>query len=471
MSLPTTRTRHWVTAILLLVPLIVGTIVAAATHLDAARSWSSAAEPAAAPVAAVPATELVDARRAAGEAGAQAGFLATGTGQLVDGVAEMREQATVLPEQFDQAVVGAQQLHQGLVELQAGVGQLGGGATEVADGVGGAVDQVVGLGAIQGQLIEAIDRTTRELDGAEDPRLIEARTQLLDLRGQVENLQLNGAAADQLRALKEGSREIANQLSVPGYAFYDGVYSATKGAQDLSYGLSQAQGGVGEAVAGVDTLDEGAQRIDDMATRTQDRIGAVQRALPVTQTAVTESTAGPVAALTPMYALLIAALVMLGGAFAGATRNWWILLGAVPGLAGLGVMLLWLTATGLTTTVAAWSALVLALAAVAAAVAARVLLSLAGPAAGWIAAGVLGLAQIGLVGWVWKSLSATDVAGGWQILANLSPLSWATAGLTTLGNEGSPQILWLALAVLGAMAVAGVSGVALGGRRAAAATA
>ncbi|AJK67854.1 hypothetical protein [Corynebacterium marinum] len=470
MSLPTTRTRHWVTAILLLVPLIVGTIVAAATHLDAARSWSSAEEPAAAPVAAH-GTELVDARRAAGEAGAQAGFLATGTGELVDGVAEMREQATVLPEQFDEAVVGAQQLHQGLVELQAGVGQLGGGATEVADGVGGAVDQVVGLGAIQGQLIEAIDRTTRELDGAEDPRLIEARTQLLDLRGQVENLQLNGAVADQLRALKDGSREIANQLSVPGYAFHDGVYSATKGAQDLSYGLSQAQGGVGEAVAGVGTLDEGAQRIDDMATRTQDRIGAVQRALPVTQTAVTESTAGPVAALTPMYALLIAALVMLGGAFAGATRNWWILLGAVLGLTGLGVMLLWLTATGLTATVAAWSALVLVLATVAAAVATRVLLSLAGPAAGWIAAGVLGLAQIGLVGWVWKSLSATDVAGGWQILANLSPLSWATAGLTTLGNEGSPQILWLALAVLGAMAVAGVSGVALGGRRAAAATA
>ncbi|QGU03570.1 ABC transporter permease [Corynebacterium comes] len=466
MSLPTTLTRHWVTAILLLAPLIIGTIFAATTHLDAARSWSSAEEPAAAPAAGVHGAELVDARRAVGEAGAQAGFLATGTGELAEGVAEMREQATVLPDRVDEAVVGAQQLHQGLVEIQAGVGQLGGGATEVADGVGGAVDQVIGLGAIQGQLMEAIDRTTRELEGADDPRLVDARTQLLDLRGQVQNLQLNGALADQLRQLKDGSREIANQLSVPGYAFHDGVYSATRGAQDLSYGLTQAQGGIGEAIGGVDSLDEGAQRIDDMATRTQDRIGAAQRALPVSQTAGVESADGPAVALTPMYALLIAALVMLGGAFAGATRNWWILLGAAVGLTSLGVVLLWLVATGLTAGLAASSAVVLALGVVASAMATRVVLSLFGPVLGWIVTGVVGLAQIGLVGWVWKSLSYTEVAGGWQILANLSPLSWATAGLTTLGNGGSSQVLWLALAILGAMAVIGVSGVALGGRRA-----
>src|SRR5699024_9636265 len=99
----------------------------------------------------------------------------------------------------------------------------------------------------------------------------------------------------------------------------------------------------------------------------------------------------------------------------------------------------------------------------------RVMLSLFGPVPGGIVAGVLGLAQIGLVGWVWKSVSHSDVAAGWQIAANLSPLSWATAGLTSLGNDGSGQVLWLALAVLGAMAVLGVSGVALGRRRSTAA--
>ncbi|RSZ64448.1 YhgE/Pip domain-containing protein [Corynebacterium hylobatis] len=463
MSLPTTRTRHWVTAILLLVPLIIGTVIAATTHLDASRAWSSAEEPAAAPAAGLHPTELVDARRAAGEAGAQAGFLSAGTGELRDGVEEMREQATTLPGQFGEAVAGAQQLHQGLVEIQAGVGQLGGGATEVADGVGQAVDTVIGLEAVQGQLVAAIDRTVRELEGTRDPQLVEARRQLTDLRGQVQSLQLGGEMADQLGALKDGSRQIADQLSVPGQPFHDGIYSATRGAQDLAYGLSQAQGGVDEAVAGVDTLGEGAQRIDDMATRTQDRIGAVQRALPVTQTTA-EVAESPVVALAPMYALLIAALVMLGGAFAGATRNWWILLGAVLGLTGLGAVLLWLTAAGLTAGVAAWSALVLALGVLAAAMATRVLLSLLGPVAGWITAAVLGVAQIGLVGWVWKSLSYTDVAAGWQILANLSPLSWATAGLTTVGNAATPQVLWLALGVLGAMAVTGVAGVALGSR-------
>lgn len=165
-----------------------------------------------------------------------------------------------------------------------------------------------------------------------------------------------------------------------------------------------------------------------------------------------------------MYALLIAALVMLGGAFAGATRNWWILLGAVLGLTGLGTVLLWLTAIGLTVGVLAWSVPVLALGVVASAMATRVLLSLLGAVAGWITVAVLGVAQIGLVGWVWKSLSYTDVAAGWQILANIFPLSWATAGLTTAGNDGAAQVLWLALGVLGAMAVLGVAGVALGSR-------
>ncbi|WIM73179.1 hypothetical protein QP028_06180 [Corynebacterium suedekumii] len=208
-----------------------------------------------------------------------------------------------------------------MVELQAGVGQLGTGATEVADGVGTAVDQVVGLGALQGQLLGMIDDTVAGLEGATDPDLVDARTRLQDLRGQVEMAQLDGDLANQLTALKDGSREVANQLAVPGYAFHDGIYSATKGAQDLSHGLTEAQGGVDEAVAGVEELDAGVQRIDQMATQTQDRIGAIQRALPVVQAAGTGEGVAAAAAseetiptLAPMYAMLIAALVMLGGA-------------------------------------------------------------------------------------------------------------------------------------------------------------
>lgn len=465
MSLPTPRTRHWVTAILLLVPLIIGTIIAATTDFDAARAWSSAEEPAAAPAAGLHPTELVDARRAAGEAGAQAGFLSAGTGELRDGVEEMREQATTLPEQFGEAVTGAQQLHQGLVEIQAGVGQLGGGATEVANGVGQAVDTVIGLDAVQGQLLGAIDRTVRELEDTRDPQLIEARRQLTDLRGQVQALQLGGEMADQLRALKDGSREIADQLSVPGEPFHDGIYSATRGAQDLAYGLSQAQGGIDEAVAGVDTLGEGAQRIDDMATRTQDRISAVQRALPVSPAPVGEVEEAVEPALSPLFALLIAAVVMVGGAFAGAPRRWWVLVAATVGLTAAGVLLLWLVAPASTPVMLGWSAVVLALGAVAAAVGTRALLGLFGVAGGAAAAGMLGLVQLGVVGWVWKTLTTSDVPAAWQVAANLSPLGWATSGLTVVGNDGSLGVLWLSLGVLGAMAVLGLGAAAVERRR------
>ncbi|HHU67347.1 hypothetical protein [Corynebacterium sp.] len=451
--------RNWMTAFMLLIPLILGATVAAVTHLDPARSWSSADEPAAAP-APVPSRELVDARRAAGEAGAQAGFLTTGTGELRDGVAEMRTGAEALPGQFSEAVTGAQRLHQGLVELQAGVGQLGTGANDIADGVGNAVDQVIGLGALQGQLLGAIDSTLEDIADYEEPELVEARARLLELRGQVEMIRLDGPVAEQLEALKDGSRELANQLGVPGYAFHDGIYTATRGAQDLSYGLTQAQGGVDEAVAGVDKLDEGAQRIDDMATRTQDRIGDVQRALPATMTTAAGETETEEAllGLSPMFALLIASLALIGGAFAGATRRWWVLAAATPALTAAGLILLWLVGVGATAQTLAWSALVLALGVVASATATRALLGVFGVVGGSVAAGVLGLAQVGVVGWVWKSLTTSEVSGAWQIAANLSPLSWATSGLTTAGNDASTSLLWLALGVLGGMAVLGLIG-------------
>ncbi|RNE49026.1 YhgE/Pip domain-containing protein [Corynebacterium alimapuense] len=486
MSLPDSRARQWILALLLTIPLIIGAVVAAVGGLDPLRSWTSAAEPAGAPAAAGPTgidpTELVDARRAAGEAASQAGFLTTGTGELLDGTGQLQEGATTLPDQFSEAVSGAQLLSNGMVELQAGVGQLGTGAVEVADGVGTAVDQVVGFGAMRGQLIEAIDYSISELEAAEDvsgetvdPRLVEAREALVDLRGQAELIDIDGELTAQLTDLKDGSRELANQLSVPGYSFHDGVYTATKAAQDLSYGLSQSQPGIDDAVEGASSLDEGAARIDAMATQTQDRIDAIQRALPVVQVADTdgqseEESLGSV--LSPIYAMLIAAIVMLGGAATGMAlyqrraHGWWLLTGAVVGLSTLGVMLLAIVSTGFSLQLAAGSALVLALSVLAAAALTRATLRLFGPVAGSIVVAVGSLIQVGVVGWVWKSAASTNVSVLWQILANLSPLNWATSALTVLGNQGTAQALWLALAVLGSLSVIGIVAAVLGNKKA-----
>lgn len=474
MSRLAAHTRTLLLALLLVVPLVAGAIFAAMVNLQSSAAWSSPADDAAAgaPVATSPSgidpTRLIDARRAAGEAGAQAGFLTSGTAELTDGVSEMQTGAEALPEQFGEAVTGAQELSQGMVELQAGVGQLGTGANEIADGVGGAVDQVIALEALKGQLNGAIDHTVGSLENVDDPDVIEARETLTDLRRQVDLVKLPADVTRQLESLKEGSRELSNQLSVPGYAFHDGIYSATRGAQDLSYGLGQAQGEVDEAISGVTALDEGAQQIDRMATQTQDRIDAIQRALPVTQVADVDAAAAESLSpsLPPMYAMLIAALVMLGGVATGLAmrfapgRGWWILTGSVLGLTALGVLLLAIVASGLTLATGALGALVLAFGIVASAALTRVLFELLHPIVGAIVASILGLAQVGIVGWVWNSSSSTDMATIWQILANLSPLNWATSGLTTIGNSGSTQMMWLALAVLGAIAFLGLISVA-----------
>lgn len=464
------RLRRILLALVLILPLIAGTVVAAAGDLDPARSWSTDGEPSGAPAAAGPAgvdpADLVDARRAAGEASTQAGFLTSGTTELTEGTGQMREGAAALPDQFGEAVSGAQQLADGLVQLQAGTGQLGTGATEVADGVGQAVDQVIGLGALQGQLVEAIDRAVRELEDADDPRLVEARDQLTQLRDQVEAIQLRGPVAEQLTSLKDGAREVADQLSVPGRDFHDGVYSATRAAQDLAYGLSQAQTDVDEAVAGVESLDEGAQRLDQMAAQTDEKVGAVQRALPVVQ-AAPESPDGEAGgeglgqSLTPLFAMFIAALVMLGGAGLGAltrllrSRRALVLIGGTLCFTGLGLVSLLLVASGLTVSSVALAGLVLALGVLAAAALTVGVLALAGPVAGGIIITAGGILQVGIVGWVWRSVAVTELAVGWQIAANLLPLNWTTSALTTVSNDGSGQILWLAVGVLALIAVAG----------------
>src|SRR5699024_8943017 len=156
---PATRRGGILAALLLLIPLIAGTVFATATGMDISRSWSSADEVTGAPAPASTASpDLIDARRAAGEAGAQAGFLVSGTGELTAGTQELVDAATPLQEGVSAAAEGARQLHEGLIQLQAGTGQMGTGATEIADGVSSAVEQMTGLVILTQQIRVALDQ-------------------------------------------------------------------------------------------------------------------------------------------------------------------------------------------------------------------------------------------------------------------------------------------------------------------------
>ena len=297
-------TRSLLIAALLLVPLIVGAIVATASQWQPAQAWSP--EQAGAPSdGTIDPAELYDVARALTEANAQAGFLANGTQQLADGTGQLKNGAGELGGGVDQLAGGSQELYDGLVQLQSGTAQLGTGATELADGVGGAVDQVVGLGVVRGQILEAIDGTVKDLDGNNSDEAKEIRSQLGDLRSQVENFQFDQSIQDQLIQLKDGSRELSNQLSVNGYAYHDGVYQAAEGAKQLNAGIGELNAKVDEALKGVDELVAGAEKVDGMAQQNRNKVQGAQRALP-TVAGPAEAQDGPAQLLSPIVAMLLA---------------------------------------------------------------------------------------------------------------------------------------------------------------------
>lgn len=461
---------HTLLAGLIVLVAVAAAVLGAALKLEPADAWTSADEPVTgAPTAqTLGAEDLVAARRAAGEAASQTGLLTTGTSDLVDGTTQLDDGAGQLTEGIGTAAAGAQELSGGMTELQAGVGQLGQGATRIADGVQSATEPLVGMGAVRGQILESMNRTITALEGNPDPEAVRARAELISVRDQAQNIPLDEASLAQVTELRDGARELANQLAVPGYGFHDGVYTATKAAKDLSGGLAELDAGAGRADEAIGSLTEGAQKIDTLAENTDAKIDELNRALPAPawNAAATESGERPRSVLPPQTALLIAALAMLAGLAIGVgawllpSRRWLILGVGTLGSVLAGTVALFVLSAGLGVGAVLGSAGLLALATAASAAATYVLVALAGPLWGAVIAAVVGIAQLGLVGWVWRVAATSEVSMWLRVLADLSPLHWATTSLTALGNAGSPTSLWTGVAALAVVSVIG--GVALG---------
>lgn len=446
------RTRSLLIAALFLLPLIVGAVVATASQWQPAQAWSE--EQTGAPSdGTIDPTELYDVSRALTEANAQAGFLANGTQQLTDGTGELKGGAEELGGGVDQLAGGSQELYDGLVQLQSGTAQLGNGATELADGVGGAVDQVVGLGVVRGQILEAIDGTVKDLEGNNSREAKEIRSQLGDLRAQVENFQFDQSIQDQLIQLKDGSRELSNQLAVNGYAYHDGVYQAAEGAKQLNAGIGELNAKVDEALKGVDELVAGAEKVDGMAQQNKTKVQGAQRALP-TVAGPAQQHSEPAQLLSPIVAMLLAALAVLGGGVLGAllTRVERRLVTLIGGAAAIGVivgLLMVLLATGVTATAVGWAVLAAVGAGVASASAMFALVRGLG-VPGWGLGILLGVLQVGVVGWAWKAASTgTDLNAALSALVHLFPMQWATSAITVAGNGGNSPQLFAAMAILG----------------------
>ena len=127
------------------------------------------------------------------------------------------------------------------------------------------MNQVTGFEAVRGQIVVAIDGYLERIKDAQDPDTVKLREDLGTLRQQATTFTLDDTTKSQLEEMKTGSREIAQQLSEPGQAYHDGIYTATKGAQDLNAGLGNATTDLETALKSVDDLRTGSARIDTMA--------------------------------------------------------------------------------------------------------------------------------------------------------------------------------------------------------------
>lgn len=416
------------------------------------KTWTTD-EATGAPTDTINPADLVTARRAAGEAGTQAGFLATGADELKRGVDEAAGGVGELTGGLDELKAGTAELADGMNQIQAGTGQLGRGATELADGVGQAVDSLTGLTVVQGQLLEAIDHIARELESSPDPRAGELREQLAGFRGQVETFAMGDDVTNQLKRLKDGSRDLANQLAVPGYAYHDGIYTATKGAKELNARVQEATGGVDDALGGVDELVDGTTRLAQMAEQNKNNVTNIQRAIPAVQVASGEATPEDTGSqIAPMYALLIAALAVLGGVLVAWGRGpaRWVL-GA--GTVVAGVILFALVGSGVGAAGIAVSALALALlAAASAGLSTLVARTWSGAVAATVVM-VTAVVQVGIVGWVWKTATTADVPAWATVISGLMPLHYGTSVLSAAGNGVLGGLVWGAIAVLALVAV------------------
>lgn len=434
-------------ALLLLVPLAVGAFFVT----DLASTWS---EDEGAPVPMVSGADLVPARRAAGEASTQAGFVKRGTKELVDGSKQLSDGMGELSSGADTAASGAQQLNQGMVQLQAGTAQLADGATRVADGVEQAVGYVNQIGVIQQQLLAMIDETDADLAKNPLPDAKEARARLAEVRPQVENFEFDANMVDQLAQLRSGSREIANQLGKNGSQYHDGIYTATQASKQLADGLATLQSGVDQAKQGADDLNAGATRVDAMAQKSTDNAKGTARAIPVLP--VVEAEEEPSEFLPPLYSFLVSLIVLIGAAFVGLTRLplWWKV-GSNVAIVALGLLLVWLLGTALSPLAITGIAVALALTAAVGTLSATLLTRYFGQI-GYAVVLAGTLVQAGVTGWVWQSLTSGGSALWARVLAGVMPLNYPTAAITAMGNGGNQTIIWVCLAVL--VALAAVSG-------------
>lgn len=455
--------------LVMLLPLAVGAGYLWGSNADIAATWGSAeGEQVAAPGAGgmnVDVNQIQDARRATGAAGTEAGFAKIGSGAAKDGAVELEKGAKTAKD-------GAKELSDGLTLLQNGTGELGTGAKNVSDGVNTMVDGLTGLVAAQTAVLGAIDEADKALKDSNDPRAPQLRKDLAGVKKQITTQGIDANAVDQANKLKSGAKELASQLNDPGAPYHDGIYSAAKGAKELSTGMAELHTGTKE-------LRDGLVTVDRQVTNTDQKIAEAKRALPVptanqidaanggAASGDADADTGAVAALAPTIAVLVAALAMFGAALLWSS-DWlrglfrdalsWprrvVVAGAVTAVvAAVASVALFAVAEGFTWQRGLAGVGVVVLAALAAGLMTAASQRIFGRTTGRYVVAIGSILQVGIVGVVWRTSMATDIPEAAQAAAALMPLHYPTMALTSIGNATSGPLVWIGVGVLAVLAV------------------
>lgn len=87
-----------------------------------------------------------------------------------------------------------------------------------------------------------------------------------------------------------------------------------------------------------------------------------------------------------------------------------------------------------------------------------------GRTGGTAVAGIFGLLQMAVVGWVWSTAATGNVDLLWRTASSALPMHWSTAAISAAGNQGSATAMWTGLALSAFLALLGGAAVAMSAR-------
>ncbi|MFC9897101.1 YhgE/Pip family protein [Nocardia sp. NPDC127579] len=220
------------------------------------------------------------ARTGAAQLAAGTSELATGTRQLTDGLDAAGTGVAQLSAGTGQLRAGTGEIAAGAAALRSGTDELGVGATQLRDGIDQALGPVLAALSIADGLTTDLTPVLDRLAASDDRVLVDAAGRLRLLLDQVGGIDPDRLAG-QLRALSDGTRELARQLTDPNAeyragvsALADGSGQLSRGAVELDNGMSQLSTGLAELADGGRQLHAGVGQLDAGARELESGLGA-----------------------------------------------------------------------------------------------------------------------------------------------------------------------------------------------------